>query len=242
MEEIFEKIKGLITADNIALLSVIMTVLIFVISRRAEMRYKKHDDKKIQYIKLIALLEKTFTGTKKDKKGDLILTEEHKKLFFDAGSSLLLYGSKKLYKQYLFFREFSSNPLIQQSKYYDNGLAIYLVANILITMRKEVGLSNFSSIQDNEALGFFVNDISSNPIAKEKAIDAKYRIRMIKFELYMVDRTRFVFIKRAYSALIRPIFGGLRIFFKYIIMIPFGRLMIKLFPKFTAKLQETHKQ
>lgn len=242
MLKILEKISSLVTADNIALLSVIITVLIFVISRRAEMRYKKHDDKKIQYIKLIALLEKTFTGTKKDKKGELILTDEHKRLFFDAGSSLLLYGSKKLYKQYLFFREFSSNPLVKQSKYYDNGLAIYLIANILITMRKEVGLSNFSNIQSNEALGFFVNDISSNPIAKEKAIDAKYRIRMIKFELFMVDRTRFIFFKSLYSITIKPLLSGLKICFKYIIAIPLGRLMIKLFPKFTAKLQNSHKE
>ena len=46
MEELWSKISGLITADNVALLSVIITVLIFVISRRAEIRYKKHDDKK----------------------------------------------------------------------------------------------------------------------------------------------------------------------------------------------------
>lgn len=51
MEELWSKISGLITADNVALLSVIITVLIFVISRRAEIRYKKHDDKKVQYLR-----------------------------------------------------------------------------------------------------------------------------------------------------------------------------------------------
>lgn len=62
MENIWDKISGFVTADNIALLSVIITVLIFVASRRAEIKYKKYDDKKIQYLKLIKLMEKTFVG------------------------------------------------------------------------------------------------------------------------------------------------------------------------------------
>ena len=57
MENILNLLKKLITADNIALLSVILTALIFIFSRRAEIKYKQRDDKKIQYIKLIALLQ-----------------------------------------------------------------------------------------------------------------------------------------------------------------------------------------
>ena len=72
MEEFWSKVSSFITADNIALLSVIITVLIFVISRRAEIRYKKHDDKKVQYLKLIDLTQKTLTVHKKDKKGEVI--------------------------------------------------------------------------------------------------------------------------------------------------------------------------
>ena len=72
MEDILSKISGFITADNIALLSVIITVLIFVASRHEELKYKKHDDKKVQYLKLINLMEETFMGTKKDKNNFLI--------------------------------------------------------------------------------------------------------------------------------------------------------------------------
>lgn len=50
-----EAISQYITADYIALTSVIITVLIFVFSRRSELKYKKHEDKKIQYVKLIKL-------------------------------------------------------------------------------------------------------------------------------------------------------------------------------------------
>ena len=41
MEEVLIEFKGLITTDNIALLSVIITASIFIFSRRAEMQYKK---------------------------------------------------------------------------------------------------------------------------------------------------------------------------------------------------------
>ena len=242
MEFTLEKIGSYITSDNIALLSVVITVLIFVISRHAELRYKKHDDKKVQYLKLIDLLQKTLSGRRKDKKGEVVLSEETRKLFFDVGASLLLYGSKKIYRRYLLFREFTTNPLIKQCKYYKDSIVMFIMADILMTMRKEVGLSYFNSIKNNEALAFFINDISSNPTAKENAMDAKFRIKMIKFELAMIDRTHFIFIKHVYTSLFRPVFAGALIVFKHVLVIPFGRLIIKLFPKFSQKVREEHQE
>lgn len=95
MENELKSINKLITADNIALLSVIITILIFIISRHIEIRYKRHDDKKIQYLKLIDLMQKSLSDYKKNRKGEPVLTDEMKKHFFDTGASLLLYGSKK---------------------------------------------------------------------------------------------------------------------------------------------------
>lgn len=241
LELTWEKVSGYITSDNIALLSVIITVLIFVITRHAEIRYKKHDDKKVQYLKLIDLMQKTFSDHKKDKKGELVLSDETSRLFFDTGASLLLYGSKRIYRQYLLFREFTTNSLIKQCKYYKDSIVMFIMADILKTIRKEVGLSYFNNIDSNEALAFFVNDISSNPIAKENAMDAEFRIRMIRFELAMIDRSRFIFIKRVYVSFIKPIFAGIIIILKYIVVIPFSRLIAKLFPQFVQKVQEEHK-
>lgn len=238
MGSILEKVSSYITSDNIALLSVIITVLIFVITRHAELRYKKHDDKKIQYLKLIDLMEQTLSNPKKDENGQVVLSQETKKLFFDTGAALLLYGSKRIYRQYLLFREFASNPLIKQCKYYNDSIVMFVMADILMTMRKEVGLSCFNSIKNNEALAFFINDISSNPIAKEKAMDAKFRIKMIRFELAMIDRTRFIFVKQIYTTFIKPIFAGLLIILKYILVIPCGRMLAKLFPELFRKSQE----
>lgn len=238
MENFFNALKDLITADNIALLSVILTALIFIFSRRAEIKYKQRDDKKIQYIKLIALLQKMYKGLKTDKKGNVIIDEETKTLFFDTGASLLMYGSKKVYRLYILFREFTTNPLIKQCKYYDDNIVMFIISEIFVSMRKEVGLSNFNNIASTEALGFFINDISSNPAAKTNAIKAKFRIKMIRFELAVIDRTQFIWIKKLYFKLIKPIFSGFSIIFKYVIVIPFGKMMIKLFPGFVNKINQ----
>lgn len=245
MEEIWKKIGELITSDNIALLSVIITILIFIVSRYAELRYKKHDDKKVQYLKLIALLQKHIAGINKNEKGEKgkksknELSAEMKQEFFDTGASLLLYGSKKIYRQYILFREFTSNPLIKQCKYYKDDIILYIMADILKTMRKEVGLNFFGNISDNEAIGFFVNDISANPVAKEKDMDARFRIKMIRFELMMIDRTKFLIIKRLYNNFVRPIFGGIIIIIKHIVVIPVGRLFGKCFTDDKSEGEQT---
>lgn len=236
MENVFEILKRLITADNVALLSVIVTILIFIISRNAEIKNKKRDDMKVQYIKLITLMEKMFTATHKKGNGELKLTEELKTLFFDTGASLLMYGSKRIYRLYLLFREFSTNPLIKQCKYYDPEVVIHIMSEILVTMRKEVGLSRFNSIANNEALAFFINDVSSNPIAKITAVDAKFRIKMIRFELFIVDRTRFIWVRKLHLTLIKPAWGAIRILAKYVILVPLGKIISKLFPKFAERV------
>lgn len=67
IETILKNINKLISADNIALLSVIITILIFIISRHIEIRYKRHDDKKVQhqYLKLTDLMQKSLSDYKK---------------------------------------------------------------------------------------------------------------------------------------------------------------------------------
>ena len=230
---LFCKLTKLINADNVALLSVVITFLIFIITKYQETRYKKLEDKKIQYLKLIKLMQKTFAmPPKMDKNGNVVLSDEMRQSFFDTGSSLLLYGSKRIYKSYIFFREFTTNPIIKKCKHYREDIALYIMSDILRTMRKEVGLSLFDNINDNDALAFFVNDISSNPIADEKSMEAKFRLNMIRFELWMIERHHFIWIKTFFYGLVKPIMSGVLIFLKYIVVIPFGRLMIHLFPSY----------
>lgn len=156
-------------------------------------------------------------------------------MFFDSGFSLLLYGSKKIYKQYLLFREFSTNPLIIASKYYKSDLPVYIIGNIYKTIRKEVGLSIFDHIETNDALAFFINDFSSNPLSIEKSIDANFRIAMIRFELFIFNCTRFIHIKKIFFKYIKPVFSGISVVAKYFLLIPIGRILSKLFPSLLSK-------
>lgn len=153
MKEILVKLGSLITADNIALLSVIITVLIFVATRRVEIKNKKLDDKKTQYLKLIELLKRHLTDVKKDKKGNVVLTEEMKGLFFDTGAALLLYGSKKIYRQYLLFREFIDLGLYPCiSAYgisiYRQNLSAYSVHECVSRLRNQIEQEKPQVIQD----------------------------------------------------------------------------------------------
>lgn len=259
MGEVWRTVSVYITTENIALFSVIITIGIFVFTRRSELRYKKHDNKKVQYLKLIALLEQVMVEHNKNvsnlpqnnnkksaQKGlsatDIELTDSVRKQFFDMGASLLIYGSKKLYRQYLFFRDFTFNPLIKQCKYYSDTISIYVMANILTTIRKEVGLSIFDNIKANEALGFFVNDLVHNPIAIKNADDAKFRIRMIKFELGLIHQIEFPFLYRAYIAFVKPIIGGVSVCIKFLVLLPLGSLLGKIFPRFAATVDSEKSQ
>lgn len=71
---ILEKGSSYITSDNVALLSVIIT-------RHAEMKYKKYDDKKVQYLKLIDLMQKTLYKPEKNERGEIVLSDDTKKMF-----------------------------------------------------------------------------------------------------------------------------------------------------------------
>lgn len=90
----------------------------------------------------------------------------------------MLYASKKLYKKYIFFRDFTTHEAFKKSKYYDNELLTYIIADILKQIRKEIGLANFNSITSNEALAFFINNIGTIPIQKNKAQKINYKIKM----------------------------------------------------------------
>lgn len=231
LQTAYEFIKPIITTDNIALFSVLITILIFILNRRSELKYKKHEDSKLQYMKLIQLLSIVYTEPEKlslNKKGKI--HPDLQKQFFDTGASLMLYASKKLYKQYVFFRDFSTSEHMKLSKYYDESLILYIIADILKQIRKEVGLTYWNSITSNEALAFFVNDLGNNPIQTKASYEKSYRIKMLKIELFFMNRFSFVTTHKLYYKWIKPIFGLIRCFFVYTIALPIVHILKKICP------------
>lgn len=230
LKSIYEFVAGL-SIEHITLLSVLVTLVIFVFDKRKDTKNAQLEARREQYKKFIQLLQKFSTGKVK-------LDEKARSEFFDAGVSLLLYGSKKVYKKYVFFREYTTNPVIQKSKHNQKEVLIYVIADILKAIRHEVGLTSFGELSSNEALAFFVNDIGMNSASKVQAYHAKYHIFMLKAELFALDRYNFVLLKKLYYYCIKPIFGILAIVLKLIIVIPFGKLITLLFPKWAQKIRE----
>ena len=56
-----------IRTEHIALFSAIITIIIFILNKHSELRYKKYEAKKGQYIKVIEMLNTIYGGSQKDK-------------------------------------------------------------------------------------------------------------------------------------------------------------------------------
>lgn len=247
-KNISEFIKNLTTSE-ITLISIFVTLLIYVLGKQNELKLKKHELRKDNYIKFIKTLEKVMQQTKEK---NILKKTTNKKTpkneiqetilqmpdeWFDMGSSLLLYGSKKLYKKYIFFRNFQSG-LIKNSIYYKEDLSVYLVNDILNQIRKEVGLNFLEKNNWYDSSAFFINDMAYNPVIKQKWLKDRFDISMIKLELIMCDIINFIFIKKLYYYLIAPIIGIIKIIFKYFFLIPLGKIIINFFPKFAEKVKD----
>ncbi len=198
-----------IKADQIALVSVVVTLILFVAGQRSETKFKKHEVRRQEYKKFIEFLEESLSGKLN------VNDPENKSKFFDMGVSLFLYGSKRVYKKYLFFREYATNPIVQKSKHNNGKVIMYVVADILSTIRHEVGLTSISELEPNEVMSFFVNDIGTNPLSRIDAYKARYSIFMIKCEVFFFNRYKLVTTQKVFYRWIKPIFGVVATFLKY---------------------------
>lgn len=135
-------------------------------------------------------------------------------------------GQKKIYKKYCFFREFSSD-FIQKQKYYDKDIILYLIADLLNQIRKEIGMYNLELPLNFKSISFFTNDIYFNPRISIRWWNSKIKVFLIKFELFMCRIEEIVFLKIIFNILTVP-FKMILLILKYLIVIPFGRLLIKL--------------
>lgn len=88
-----------LTAEQIALISIIITLLLFVLGKFSENRLRVYETRKDEYRKLMQLFEQMFLSSK-DQLANITENKEAKEMFISAGASLAIFGSKKLYKSY----------------------------------------------------------------------------------------------------------------------------------------------
>jgi hypothetical protein len=98
------------------------------------------------------------------------------------------------------------------------------------TIRKEVGLTGFNNISKVEALGFFVNNISFLPKFKIESYKSRCDIAMIKIELFLFDRIQLIASHYLFYLIIAPVIRTFEIALKYFILMPLGKLILKINP------------
>ena len=221
----FDNIKELVlklNSANVAFISVCVTVFTFLFARYNEVRFKKHELKKKNYMKFIDMLKKSYTIG-----NDFYSTPEFKDDFFKLGSTVFIYGSKKMYKKYCFFREFTSD-IVKKCKYYNEEDTVYLIADMLNQIRKEIGLYNFEFPLNYNSIAFFTNGIYFNPLRNLKWWKCKISVFLVKFELFM-QRVVMLSETRIFIEFICAFFKFISILFKYLFMIPLGFILKKIF-------------
>lgn len=209
-----------LTSEQVALISILVTILIYLLGKYNELKFKKHELKKEKYMEFINILKETYL-----KGGDFYLDEEMKSKFFDFGSTMFIYGSKKMYKKYCFFREYSTD-IVTKCRYYDSKAILYIIADMLNQIRKEVGLYNFELPLNFKAISFFTNGIYFDPNINYKWWKSKITIFLIKFELLLYKIVEMTFIKTIINVIILP-FKLIKLLWKYIFIIPLGKILVK---------------
>lgn len=231
-----ETVKNLLkalTSEHIALISVIVTILLFIVGKFNELKFKKHELKKEKYFQFINMLKDIYV-----KKGEILIDDDFKNKLFDFGSTLFIYGSKKMYKKYCFFRECSCD-VVKHTKFYYDDIALFLVADMLNQIRKEIGMYNFETPLNYKSIAFYSNDIYFNPSIGLKWWDRKLKLFLIKTELFLYKINQLVFFKYLLLFILFPI-KILIVIYKCLFLIPLGSLIIKT--GLDKKLEEFNKK
>lgn len=93
--EILTKLFETLTIEKVTLISVLVTLLIFILSNQSNIKFKQFDKRRKEYTNFIQMLQQIYNN-------NISVDDKTKKLFFDTGVSLLLYGSKKYIKNIYF--------------------------------------------------------------------------------------------------------------------------------------------
>lgn len=164
LKEVFEGFWGL-NANQIAIISLIITLLLFVAGKRAENKIKIYETRKEEYQKLIDFFIKIFSAV--SNKEEVPQDDKTKKEFLDMGASLAIYGSKKLYKTYCFYRLISLDEKVQATKWYSKDMPMYCLGEMFQIMRKEIGLNHeLIQVDVPDVLSFYLTDFSKPQFKK----------------------------------------------------------------------------
>lgn len=202
--EIWHCIMSL-TADQIAVISLAVTLLLFVLGKHAENKIKIYETRKEEYRKLIVFFQQIFASRERSS-DEIVKDEELKKQMLDMGLSLAIFGSKKLYKTYCFYRWLALDQNIKNIRWYSNDMVMYSFGEMYQIMRKEIGLNrDFIPVDVPDLLAFFINDFTKPQFKKRfyKYHFNKYALKSAIFWGKVEDAIPFAWL---HNYIIKPFF------------------------------------
>ena len=207
MEHIKNILKTIweLDTDQIAIVSLVVTLLLFVLGKRAENRIKIYETRKEEYQKLIDFFLEIFANAGKDI-SKLTKDEKAKKRFLDMGASLAIYGSKKLYKTYCFYRWITLDEKVQANKWYSNDMGMYCLGEMFQIMRKEIGLNNeLLQVDVPDVLSFYITDFTK-PEFKKNFYKYHFRKFLLKSAIFWGKVEDFLPLVWISNYIIKPLF------------------------------------
>ena len=147
-------IKVLIPAISV-LLGAMISLYTFSRTKKKEINFKIHEQRKIKYEQYLILIKKVFTKVDEINKGEMPIDKEE---WYDIQLGIALYGSNIVFKKLneLTNPEQDSNPID----------LVFKLGDLIKVMRKEVGLNN-RNLSIRECLSSIVTDIHDPKYDKE---------------------------------------------------------------------------
>ena len=209
MDRVIEFFKSIWTlnTDQIAIISLLVTLVLFIVGKFSENRLKRYETRKEQYQKLINFFQLFFSKCN-DQKSISKLADDPKvkEAIFDMGVSVAIYGSKKLYKTYYFYRMLSLDTNIQKSRWYTKDMTIYALAEMYKIMRKEIGLNNdILPVDAPDMLAFYLTDFTK-PEYKKNFYKYHYNKFVLKSAIFWGKIEDFIPLVWLQNYLIKPFF------------------------------------
>ena len=191
--------------NQIAIISLVVTLLLFVLGKRAENRIKIYETRKEEYKKLINFFVTVFANAGKNM-DNMAEDEELKTQILDMGTSLAIFGSRKLYKTYCFYRWITLDERLQQSRWYSKDMAMYCAGEIYQVMRKEIGLNNdLIPVDIPDLLSFYITDFIK-PEFKKNYYKYRFRKFALKSVIFWCKVEDFLPIAWIYNCIVKPLF------------------------------------
>lgn len=208
MEQIKEFLKSLwgLETDQIAIISLAVTLLLFVLSKRAENRIKMYETRKEEYKKLIDFFVNIFANVGKDVE-KLAKDQKLKTQILEMGASLAIFSSRSLYKTYCFYRWITLDERLQKNRWYSKDMAMYCVGEMYQIMRKEIGLnSDLIPVDIPDLLSFYITDFIK-PEFKKNYYKYRFRKFALKSAIFWGKVEDFLPIIWIYNCVVKPIFS-----------------------------------